>query len=53
LLGRLLGIEGVQDGTPLSALPLQLTEAVHALLPFAIFSGDQPLALMELTSVGF
>jgi protease IV len=52
LLGRLLGIEGVQeDQKALSILPAQLYDLAVALAPFAIQASDKPLARMELVLV--
>jgi protease-4 len=51
LLGRLLGIEGVQEGQTLGVLPPQLFELALALAPFAVHPSDKPLARMELVSV--
>ena len=53
LIGRLLGIEGVKDDSPVSAslLPSQFLDLVRALAPFVAHSGDKPLALMEMTPV--
>jgi protease-4 len=52
LLGRLLGIEGVQeDQKALSILPAQLYDLAVALAPFAIQPSDKPLARMELVLV--
>jgi protease-4 len=54
LLGQILGVEGLQAETRgASYLPPQLADMVRALAPFVIYSSDQPLALMELTEVGF
>ena len=53
LIGRLLGIDGIKDNTPASAslLPSQFLDLVRALAPFVAYSGDMPLALMEMAPV--
>lgn len=52
LLGRLLGIEGIQSSADATAVfPPGLVDAARALAPFAIHPGDKPLARMELTLV--
>ncbi len=53
LLGRILGIDGVKDDTPASAslLPSQFLDLVRALAPFVAYSGDMPLALLDMAPV--
>jgi protease-4 len=51
LLGRLLGIEGLHAKEQLP-LPPQLFELARAVAPFAIYTDDRPLALMEVTPIG-
>ena len=54
LLGQLLGVEGLRaEASNAAYLPPQLADMVRALAPFVIYSSDKPLALMELTEVGF
>ena len=53
IVGRLLGIEGVNETSPshLQVLPSGLMDMVRALGPFVVHPSDKPLARMELTSV--
>lgn len=50
LLGRLLGIEGLRSDAALR-LPPQMLDLVRAMAPFVVYSGDKPLARMEMTPV--
>lgn len=52
LLGRLLGIEGVQSAEGALPLPPQMLEIARALAPMAIFPGDKPLARLEMWPIG-
>lgn len=51
LLGRLLGIEGVQEQRQLTILPPQLHELAMALAPFAVHPSDKPLARIEIAGI--
>ncbi|MBM4362465.1 MAG: signal peptide peptidase SppA, partial [Deltaproteobacteria bacterium] len=51
LLGKLLGVEGLQAPLAGVALPAGLTPLVRAVLPLAIHAGDVPLARLELEPV--
>lgn len=44
LLGRLLGVPGVQVEQFLSALPPQLASSVRAVAPFVMYPNDKPMA---------
>jgi protease-4 len=51
LIGRLLGLEGVQAKMP-TALPPEVLDIARALAPFAIQPPDQPLAHIEMVKIG-
>jgi protease-4 len=51
LIGRLLGIEGLHQKGAGDLLPAQLMEVAQALAPFTVYSGDKPMARLELTPV--
>jgi protease-4 len=53
IIGRILGIEGISEGTPsyLHALPPGMMDMVRALGPFVAHPADKPLARMELTAI--
>jgi protease-4 len=53
LLGRILGIDGIKANVPESAalVPSQLLDVLRAIAPFVAYSGDKPLALMEIAPV--
>jgi hypothetical protein len=46
-----LGLEGVRSDAP-GPLPAELLDVARALAPFTVYRGDQPLALMELSTIG-
>ncbi|NLE86858.1 MAG: signal peptide peptidase SppA [Myxococcales bacterium] len=53
LVGRLLGVEGVQQNLDAQVLlPGELRDMLAALAPFAMYDGNQPLALAEMLPVG-
>lgn len=53
LLGRLLGVEGLQSSLQTEALlPGELRELFGAVAPFALHTGDQPMARIEVLPVG-
>lgn len=53
LLGRLLGVEGLNSQFGAEALlPGELRDLVRAVAPFALHTGDQPLARIEVLPVG-
>ncbi len=55
LIGRLLGVEGLKaklDGSlPFSALPKELMHAAQAIVPYALYDDDQPLARIEVLPI--
>lgn len=53
LLGRLLGVEGLQNQMmPRALLPGELAELLSAVAPFALYRGDQPMTRIEMLPVG-
>lgn len=48
LIGRLLGVEGLNTDSP---LPAQMLGLVQALVPFAVHAGDKPLARLEIAEI--
>lgn len=52
LLGRILGIEGVEEKQAPMLLPPELLDLAKALAPFAVHPADLPLARIEITPVG-
>jgi protease IV len=49
-LGRLLGIEGVHVNA-VSALPPAVMDLARDLSPFVVYSGDRPLARLDMTPI--
>jgi protease-4 len=52
LLGRMLGVDGLQAQTTPSLLPSELVDLARALAPFAVHPADKILARIEIVNVG-